>query len=104
MNHDDRDYDLQHEVLPPGSNPRPSGRGWMLVDYSWDENNGVARFAYRRRWDPKERVIVKVQQPASSRQVGWKLRPPIDRPTVLARHNDTVRHQARMLERGVYGR
>ena len=101
MSHDD---DLQHEVLAPGSNPRPEGRGWMLVDYSWDERTGVARFAYRRRWDPKERVIVKVQQPANNRQVGWKNRPAIDRNAVLARHHDTVRHQAAMLAAGVYGR
>lgn len=99
-------YDSEEDVvrLPVGSNPRPVGRGWFLVDYSWNEKTGVARLKYRNRFIPKKVEVVEVEQPASAAQVGWTNRPPIDRRAVLARHHETIRHQALMADLSVYGR
>jgi hypothetical protein len=88
--------------LEPGENPRPTGRGWLLVDYNWDEDTGVARLVYRRR---KERLVVDVKQPAGRSQAGWRDRPAINHAAVLARYFESQRDQLVKLEAGgVYGR
>lgn len=90
--------------LPVGANPTPPGKGWKLVDYSWSEKTGVARLSYRRKWNPAEKVIVEVQQPAGEHQDGWKIRPEIDRDAVLARYFESQRKQLEMQAIGAYGR
>lgn len=71
------------DPLPRGSDPRPTGKGWRLVDYSWDEQDGVGKFVYRR---DKERQVVAVRQPAGCYHDGWATRPPIDHDAALARY------------------
>jgi hypothetical protein len=97
-----KDYRIHR--LPAGSNPRPEGRGWLLVDYNWDEDTGIAKLVYRRRWDLKQRYVVEVEQPAGRHQIGWKDRTPIDRPAVLARYFESTRDQAAKQAAGIYGR
>lgn len=89
--------------LPVGANPRPNG-DWMLVDYSWDERTGIGRLSYRHRKNRDERLVVELQQPASSAQEGWSERPEIDREAVLARYFESQRTQMVMQAAGVYGR
>lgn len=90
--------------LPVGSNARPPGKGWGFVAYSWSEKTGVGRAVYRRTWDPTERLVIEVQQPANEYQDGWKKKPPIDREAVLARYFESQRTQIAMQALGVYGR
>lgn len=89
--------------LPPGSDPRPPGRGWLLVDYSWHEKTGVGRLVYRRRWNPKERVVVSVWQPAPHTD-RWSFRPAINHDEVLGRYFEALRVTMAMQAEGVYGR
>lgn len=90
--------------LPVGSRATPPGRGWILVDYSWEEKTGIARLSYRRKWNPAERVIVEVQQPAGAHHEGWRIKPAVDRDALMARHVETLRAQMRMQAAGAYGR
>lgn len=90
--------------LPAGANARPPGRGWLLIDYAWDEGTGVGRAQFRRRWDPKQRLTVEVQQPAGPHHEGWKIKPPINREAMLARYFESQRKQMEMQADGVYGR
>jgi hypothetical protein len=90
--------------LAVGACARPPGRGWVLVDYSWDEDTGAARLSYRRKWNPAEKVVVEVEQPAGKWQAGWAARPPINRDEVLSRYFETIRSQIDLAARGAYAR
>jgi hypothetical protein len=90
--------------LPVGATASPPGKGWKLVDYSWDEKTGIARLAFRRKWNPAERVVVEVQQPASECHEGWQQKPEINRDAVLARYFESQRVQMHMQAIGAYGR
>lgn len=94
---------LEPRPLPPGADPRPDGPGWILVDYSWNEKTGIGRLVYRRRWDPKERVVVNVEQPTKDHDT-WRLRPPIDHDAVLGRYFEALHVTMAMQEVGAYGR
>jgi hypothetical protein len=90
--------------LSVGATARPPGRGWILVDYSWDEDTGLARLSFRRRWNTSERVVVEIEQPAHRLHAGWRDKPEINRDAVLARYFDTIRSQAKLAAVGAYAR
>lgn len=89
--------------LPTHADPRPPGKGWLLVDYSWSEKTGIGRLVYRRRWDPKERVIVSIEQPGPEYDL-WFARRPIDHEAVLARYFESLHVTMAMQAVGAYGR
>lgn len=91
-------------TLAAGANPRPPGRGWILVDYSWDEQTGVARCVYRRRWDPKQRLVVEVGQPAGDHHPQWRTAPRASREALFQRHAETLTTTRDMMRVGAYGR
>lgn len=90
--------------LPVGTTASPPGKGWKLVDFSWDERTGLARLSFRRKWNPAERVVVEVQQPAGEHHEGWAIKPPINHDAVLARYFESQRTQMQMQALGAYGR
>lgn len=104
----DEDYDHgalpPREILPPGTNPRIHKRD-QLLDYTWSEITGVAKFKYKRHGAPEgERDILEISQPAQPGHASWRQRPQIDHQAVLARYFESVGLQCELQRQGVYER
>jgi hypothetical protein len=72
------------------------------VDYRWSEKTGLARFAYRKKRDPAERLVIELQQPAHHSHAGWSHRPDVSREAMLARHFEVIRDTMRLAAAGAY--
>jgi hypothetical protein len=95
--HDERSDDVV-PVLVPGMSTK--GAGERLLDYTYGERNGVARFTYLR--PDKSKRLVDLARPRNPSHVGWDLRETQDHDTLLASYFANLDRMNELAAAGAY--